>query len=139
MQIEEWHVWLIVGCTMLVPLIYLLQFHRRLLVKGAGARATGWLFALAALLGVVFSASHEFDRASLGIAVALASPAVHRAVFRVLFRWFVRRYGREPVVDRDDWTARFEDGVFAVAVLFGCIGGTLGVVAYAHLGMPKPF
>lgn len=136
---EKWRIDLIVGCVMLVPGIHVFRLYKQLLFDGEVARVIVWLFGFAAAGGIVFAAVHGFDRISIGTAVALAMPYLHRLFVRWMFRGFVRRMGREPLDVAFNWTSGLAaDRMFAINVYLGCVFGAFAIIGYFFWGTAVP-
>src|SRR5439155_25809810 len=86
----DWYVWVVFACAMCVPGLSQFRLHKTLLLEGVPARIVQWILLSIAAFGIANAAACHFDREAIGLAVALASPALHLLLFRVAFRWFVK-------------------------------------------------
>jgi hypothetical protein len=125
MSLGDWYVWVVIACAMCVPGLSQFRLHKTLLLEGVPARIVQWILLSIAAFGIANAAACHFDREAIGLAVALASPALHLLLFRVAFRWFVKKVGREPVDVTYNWTPGLApDRAFAILFLLVCIFGT---------------
>lgn len=114
---------------MLVPIAYMLPRRGRTLVKPLTAPSTVKVFAAFALAGLLIAGQHGFERAYLGLAVAMASPLAHSVLLRRSHAWFVRRYGRPVKNVSFNWRrGLIRDRVFAISFCLSCTLGSMALV-----------
>ncbi|HVU50219.1 MAG TPA: hypothetical protein VHL80_06015 [Polyangia bacterium] len=129
---------LAMACVMFVPMIYVLRLHEPLLLDGRLARGVAVGLGFLALVGAAEAARHGFERRSMVVAAALPIPFVHRLIFLSAYRWFVRRFGREPVdVVHNREPGLAADRAFAIVVLLACIVGGMAVTGYFEWGSAR--
>jgi len=136
MILEPWTRHISVWAPLLVPGIYIFRLHNPLLLSGLTTKVTITLFGTMLVSGVILSSIHGYDRASLGVAVALASPLLHVLAFRRAYSLFLRVVHREPRDTFLNWKPGLAaDRMFAMTVMGGLPLASMMVIGYFHWGL----
>ena len=121
---------------MLVPGIFTFNLHEKLLIELPYSRVSLVLFGLLGLFALGFAWQESFDRYSLGLLVAFASPILHAWLFRRLFTAFTKRFGRKPIDVVFNWSpGLFKDRAFAMVFVLGALFLSMAGVGCFHWGI----
>jgi hypothetical protein len=115
----------------LVPILYVSRQHKRFLLDGAPAFLFATVAVSVAALAWGIAVRSAFDRLHLAIALVLSCPLLEVLLFRLGFRAFERRYGREPEdIGSSVLPGRWPDVWFRISVLVLLGAIPVGLLAF---------
>lgn len=120
----------------MVPGIYLFGLHTRLLVGGKASFVFFLLTVVLLVAGIQYLLNFGVSKYSLGIFFIAATPLIHFLLFKLLFNYFVRKFGRPPRDVYMNWQSGLVwDRAFAFVVFLGLIFTSQGLIGYFHWGI----
>lgn len=130
--VGDFGVYISVFGIMIVPSVYLFNWHVSLIIKGNKRKYFTGLCVILAIAGLIVLLAGNFEREYMGQAVGFISPVVHLYIFKGMYAFFVSRVGREPRDVYENWEpGLFKDRVFAFAVWVGFICSSLFAFGFA--------
>ncbi|MCO6509716.1 MAG: hypothetical protein J5I65_02900 [Aridibacter famidurans] len=124
----NWYI--LVFTSLIVPGVYLFEYHVPLIIKGKWRSYFTALCLGIAIIGLILLIVNGFDRHAKGTAVFLFAPLVHLYLFKGLYAGFVAWVGRGPIAVDNNWEpGLWKDRAFAFVVWLGFIFLVMGALA----------